>query len=190
MRKLLFAAALLFTPAMAFAQTQITWSPTTGYYGRDGGNDTPPTFPIATGNHGIVSLNNNFAIGVTSSFTANWGVVIASDTQGTDSDFTVNFYTPASGQGAIAAQAADFVINFGQAWAANTQSVPDGGAVPMFGGVCTYAGAAGGTPGASSFYLLPTSSTTATVYNTVAFTPAASTNYHFICHVFNVGAAY
>jgi hypothetical protein len=188
-KSLLFAAALL-VPSIAFAQTATYWSPSSGYYGRDGGNDTTPNFPLVVGNHGIASLSNGFLLGATTAFTANWGTVINSDTQGTDTDFTVNLYTPSSGQGAVAAQSAAFVVNFGQGWASTTQNFADGGAVPMFSGYCWYAGPSGGTPGVTTFYGLPTSTTSMTFYNTTAFTPAASTNYHFACHVNNVGAAY
>jgi len=189
MKKLALAAALLLIPSLAFGQT--FWNPQNNYVYRDGGNDPLNVYPVLVGNHGVATTNAGFPIGVTTSFTANFGTVIASDTQGTDTDFSVNLYTPASGQGAVAAQTAVFVVNFGQAYAVATQTVADGGAVPMYGGICVYAGAAAGTPGVSTLYGLPTGSgATMTFYNSVAFTPAASTNYHWVCHVFNVGTPY
>ena len=189
MKKLLLAAALLFTPSLALAQTY--WTPQWNYVYRDGGNDLLPQFPIVAGSHGVVTIGTASPLAVTSSFAANWGTVIASDTQGSDSDFTVNFYTPASGQGSIVAQTALFVVNFGQSWSAASQNVADGGAVPMFAAACQYAGPSGGTPGVSAVYALPTGSgATLTLYNMLAFTPAASTNYHYSCHVYNTGAAF
>jgi hypothetical protein len=186
--KSLFIAAALVVPSFALAQTQVYWSPVTGFYSRDGGNDTIPTFPIATGPHDTACINFT-AMGATTSFTANWGAVVNSAIVGNDCGFTVNFYTPASGQGAIAAQAALFVINLSQPFSP-TLTIPDGGATQNIAISCSYAGPSGGTPGVSPYYALETSSTSLTLYNGVTFTPAASTNYHYQCIVKTAGAAF
>lgn len=185
LKSLLFAAALLFIPVVAQAQTY--WTPQWNYVYRDGGNDLTPQFEVVVGNHGIASVANNFPIGVTT-FGATWGTVVNSDTQGTDSDFSINFTT---GTGAASvAGATIFTINFGKAWSNSTQTVADGGAVPMFGGQCYYLGPAAGTPGVSGFNIVPASASTATVISTTGFTPGTATTYHFGCHVFNLGAAF
>jgi hypothetical protein len=191
--KLLLAAALLLTTNLARADQ--TWGPFTGGYLSDGGNDpNTPTGPyggpeslLKTGGHGIRSTSPYTMALVT--YGATWGTVNNSIIPvGTDSDFTIDFY---SGTGAASvAGATIFTINFGQVWGNNSLTIPDGGAVPMFGGICYYLGPAAGTPGVSGFNLLPTSTTTATVISTTGFTPASATNYHFGCHVFNYGSPF
>lgn len=55
--------------------------------------------------------------------------------------------------------------------------------------ICTYRGGGGGTPGTSSFYCTPTSASVFVVYNTTAFTPAASTSYAFDIFTISAGAS-
>lgn len=190
---LLFAIALLFTTTTALADN--TWNVNVGQYLSDGGNDYGsvagpyggPAYLIATGNHGYRCIPS-YLMGVTT-FGATWGTVSNSDTQGCDSDFTINFY---SGTGAAAAVGATiFTINFGQVWGSASQAVPDGGTVPMFGGVCYFLGPYATTgPTLSSFPLVQASASTATVVNTTGFTPASTTNFHFGCHVYNLGSPF
>jgi hypothetical protein len=185
--KSLFVAALLLAPSFAFAQTY--WSPTTGFYQRDGGNDPPPIFPLAIGNHGVASINGGYNPLVTT-FGATWGTVNNSATLGSDSDFSINFY---SGTGAATTIGATiFTINFGQAWGSATGAFADGGTVPLFGGFCYFLGpyASTGPTLGSLFPLVEASTSTATVVTNAVYTPANTTNFHFGCHVFNLGSPY
>lgn len=192
-RTLLFAV-LALSPLPALAQaTQIAWGPTVGFYGRDGGNDSAPLFPLVTNSHGTIPIAAS-SPGV-GSFFASFGTVVNTEVNGTDANMVLSFYTPASGQSLIVAGSAMFVVTLVNAYSPQ-QAVPDGGTPSNYTATCAFAGPAAqdagytvGGPSGSGYYTVATA-TGFTVYNTDAITPLASTLYHFQCNTAPAGAAY
>lgn len=189
MKKLLIAAACLFAPA-AMAQTANVWTPQTGYFLLDGGNaPTVPWYSTVTPAHSVNIPPNGVTPGI-GTFATNWGTVVTATVTGNDNAFVAHITTPASGQGAIAAQSVDFVISLAQSYSPLPTAVPDAGVAANAVYICAYQGFnptfsvgpdGGGSPGVTPFYATEISPTTLWIQNSIAFTPAASTTYNIGC---------